>query len=386
MTGKPRPLGPAFHAAARDRLRARAEAAGLDGLLLLRGPNLAYATGLHLSANERPMGLWLPVDGDPVLMLPALEAENAGGVVADLRLYDEFPGEVPPVLWMLSQIGRRAVGIDALEARLLDAVREATDGLDLTDHAMLARTLKEPEEAALIAEAARFADMVLERLHERAADMIRAGAGERDLMADATGHARVSLAAEHRDAFGEAPMGITASVHSGPRAALPHGRTTDRVPQAGETLIAGIGASLGGYHAESGATFVLGAPSDDQRAVMAAMTRCRCAAVEACAAGATCASVNDAALGELRAAGLGTAIRHRIGHGMGLEGHEAPWLAPGDGTRAAPGMVFSNEPGVYRPGRDGWRTIDTMILTPSGVDVPSTFGDRVPPEARVIAI
>ena len=386
MTARLAPLGPAFHTAARGRLRARAEAAELDGLLLLRAPNLAYATGLHLSANERPMGLWLPVVGEPVLMLPALEAENAVGAARDLRLYDEFPGEVPPVLWMLSEIGRRSVGIDALDARLLDAARGATTRLDLTDHAMLARAVKAPEEVALIAEAARFADLVLDRLHERTADMVRAGAGERNLMADATGHARTSLAAAHGETFGGAPMGITASVHSGPRAALPHGATSARVPQARETLIAGIGASLGGYHAESGATFILGEPDADQRAVMAAMARCRDAAIHACAAGETCAVVNEAALHELRAAGYGEAIRHRIGHGMGLEGHEAPWLAPGDDTRTAPGMVFSNEPGVYRPDRDGWRTIDTMVLTPSGVDIPSRFGARVPPESRVIAI
>jgi Xaa-Pro aminopeptidase len=91
-----RPLPAAFFVGARDRLRARAEAAGLDGLLLLRAPNLAYATGLFLSANERPMGVWLPVAGDPILMLPGLERENAVGTgLADLRFYDEFPGDVP---------------------------------------------------------------------------------------------------------------------------------------------------------------------------------------------------------------------------------------------------------------------------------------------------
>ena len=81
-----RPLPAAFFVGARDRLRARAEAAGLDGLLLLRAPSLAYATGLFLSANERPMGVWLPVAGDPILMLPGLERENAVGTsLADLK-------------------------------------------------------------------------------------------------------------------------------------------------------------------------------------------------------------------------------------------------------------------------------------------------------------
>ncbi len=88
----------------------------------------------------------------------------------------------------------------------------------------------------------------------------------------------------------------------------------------------------------------------------------------------------------LRGAGLGATIRHRIGHGMGLEGHEAPWLAPGDATRIAPGMIFSSEPGVYRPGLDGYRTIDTMIVTAEGVTLPSRFMTDTPIDARVIAI
>ena len=88
----------------------------------------------------------------------------------------------------------------------------------------------------------------------------------------------------------------------------------------------------------------------------------------------------------LKDAGLGAAIRHRIGHGMGLEGHEAPWLAPGDLTAVQTNMVFSNEPGVYRPDIDGYRTINTMIVTETGVDIPSRFQTDTPIDARVIAI
>ncbi|WP_227287546.1 M24 family metallopeptidase [Boseongicola sp. H5] len=382
-----KPLDAAFHARARDRLRARAQAAGLDGLLLLRAANLAYATGLFLSANERPMGLWLPVEGAPVLMLPGLERENAEGTgLSDLRFYDEFPGEVPPVLWMLDQIGRKRVGIDLLDAALMDAVRDRLAHIDLTDHAMTARTIKEPQEIALTAEAATFADLFLTRLHTAAGDIIAQGGTEADLMADAMAHAKGALFAKHKTAFAGTPMGITASVHSGPRAALPHGAVLERVPQPGETLIAGIGASLGGYHAESGVTLILGEITAEQRRIMRAMAACNDAAIAACAARRTCTQANDAALDALRAAGLGDAIRHRIGHGMGLEGHEAPWLAPGDPTPIRTHMIFSNEPGVYRPGIDGYRTINTMIVTETGVDIPSRFQANTPIDARVIAI
>jgi Xaa-Pro aminopeptidase len=319
--------------------------------------------------------------------MPELERENAElPDIPDLRLYDEFPGAVPPVLWMLDEIGPRALAIDALEARLLDAARARADRLELADLAMEVRYLKTPEEIALTRAAAGFADAFLHRLQAAGADIIGQGGTEQDLMADAMAHARGALFAAHGAAFGATPMGITASVHSGPRAALPHGRVLRRVPQPGETLIAGIGASLGGYHAESGATFILGEPTPDQRRVMAAMTACNDAGVAASRPGATCEAVDRAARDELRAAGLGPAIRHRIGHGMGLEGHEAPWLAPHDATPLAAGMVFSNEPGIYRPGVDGYRTINTMIVTEAGCEVPSRFQSDVPAERRVIPL
>lgn len=382
-----KPLDASFFARARDRLRARAQAADLDGLLLLRAPNLAYATGLFLSANERPMGVWLPVNGEPILMLPGLERENAEGTgLSDLRFYDEFPGNVPAVLWMLDQIGHKSIAIDALDASLLDAARGKLTRLDLTDHAMLARTIKEPEEIALTVEAASFADLFLTRLHKAAGDIIAQGGTEADLMADAMAHAKGALFAKHKHAFSGTPMGITASVHSGPRAALPHGAVLERTPQPGETIIAGIGASLGGYHAESGVTLIVGEISAEQHRIMRAMEACNDAAVTALVNRTTCTQANDAALDALRAAGLGDTIRHRIGHGMGLEGHEAPWLAPGDPTPIQTGMIFSNEPGVYRPGIDGYRTINTMIVAEGEVQIPSKFQATTPIDARVITI
>jgi Xaa-Pro aminopeptidase len=387
MSKGQQPLDAAFFARARDRLRARANAAGLEGLLLLSASNLAYATGLFLSANERPMGVWLPVSGNPILMLPSLEQENAEGTgLIDLRFYDEYPGKVPAVLWMLDQIGRKCIGIDQLDAAFLDAARAKLSGLDLTDYAMIARSIKEPEEISLTIEAAKFADLFLTRLHAVAGDIINQGGTELDLMTDAKGHAYDALMAKHKKAFAGTPMGITASVHSGPRAALPHGAVLERRPKPGDTLIAGIGASLGGYHAESGVTLIVGDISQEQKKIMIAMQECNDACVEACAKRLTCTAVNDAALEALHAADLGDAIRHRIGHGMGLQGHEAPWLSPGDDTQVKTNMVFSNEPGVYRPDFDGYRTINTMIVTETGVRVPSRFQSVTEINARVIAV
>jgi len=386
----PSPLSPAIYARLLARLRAAMEAEELDGLLLLDMHSVMWLTGFFHSPSERPVGVYVPLDGDPALFVPLLEREHAEeGWVASVDCYEEFPGETPPAVWMLERIRQRhpaarRTGIDALDAALLDAARSAVPGLVSTDVAARVRYVKEPEELLLIRAAARYADRCLEAILEAGAAVVAAGGSELDLLDAGLKAARSLQDAELGHRFGDAKTTVVGTAHSGPRAALPHGKTSERRPAPGEVLIAGIGATVGGYHAESGATFVFGEPNADQRRCLAAAQACNDAAVAALVPGARCADVNLAGLAELRAAGLDDAIRHRVGHGMGIQGHEAPWLAPGDATPVAVGMVFSNEPGIYRPGVDGYRTINSMIVTPGGVEVPSTFQARVPWSARII--
>ena len=379
------PLGPADHAAMRERLRQTAETNGLDGMLLLRPSNVAYGTGFFYAPNERPVGLYIAVDREPILFVPELERENAEPLGIETRCYFEYPGMTHPIVWMIDQIGSRAVAIDQLDALLLPAARDRLGRLDLRDFAMEQRYTKTDAELGLIRAAARHADVFLDHLLAEGGTIIAQGGTEQDLLAECMRHATGALKAQHRHAFAATPLRITASVHSGPRAAPPHGAVQERRPRPGETIIAGIGACLGGYHAESGATFVVGGMSADQRRVFEAMQACNDAGIAALIPGARCETANDAALAAIRDAGFGDAIRHRIGHGMGLEGHEAPWLAPGDRTQIAPGMVFSNEPGIYRPGIDGYRTINTMIVAAEGVEVPSRFLANTPIDARILA-
>ncbi len=383
----PPPMARPFYERLQARLRASLERAGHDGLLMLSTGNVVYATGFFHSANERPVGAWLPVVGDPVLFVPLLEKENAeAGWIADVRTYDEFPGVVHPVLWMIEACGARRLAVDTLPVRLLDAARERVPQLVVTDMVERQRFVKEPEELALARVAAAYADLCLDAILADTASIVRDGGTELDILGHGVRTASSALSRDHGVAYGHTKFHVVGTVHTGPRGALPHGKTMARRPQPGDTMIAGIGASLGGYHAESGATFVLGAPTPDQRRCMDAMQACNDAAIAALRPGASCTSVNDAAMAPIRAAGLGDAIRHRIGHGMGIEGHEAPWLAPGDETPVAVGMVFSNEPGIYRPGIDGWRTINTMIVGEGGVELPSRFLSDHPWERRVIEL
>jgi Xaa-Pro dipeptidase len=381
-----KPLGEPFRREVREALRHRAADRGLDGVLLLTPANVFYASGFAFSVNERPIGLYVPVVGEPQLYVPLLELENAEPVGLTLAIYEEFPGLVHPVVWMICQSKARRIAIDWLDARLVTSINTLVDELVLEDLTAPLRFVKTPEELQLTRIAAGYADLCLERLLAEAGTIIAQDGSELDLLADCTGHALAALKRDYGNAFAGTKLGITASVHSGARAALPHGSTSHRKPERGEPLIAGIGASLGGYHAESGVTLFVGEMTVEHRRVATAMQASNDAAVAKLRPGNRCQDVNDAALDALKDAGLGDAIRHRIGHGMGVEGHEAPWLAPGDTTAIAANMVFSNEPGVYRPGIDGYRTINTMIVHDDRVEIPSRFLADHPIEGRVITL
>lgn len=360
----------------------------LDGMLVLNTANVIYVSGFFHIPSERPIGVYIPFEGQPILFAPLLERENStDSWIPDARFYFEYPGEEDPIAWMLRETGLRAgrVGVDHLPLSVLPRLPGDIEIIS-SDLVNRLRWVKTPEEIALIERAATYADYCLEVLAANAAQMIRDGATELDLLRMCVGAASEKLNREVGTLFRLGGGGVVGTVHSGERAALPHGSPIARKPLPGETLIAGIGASVGGYHAESGATFIVGEPTHDQWHCLRAAAGCNDAGVQALRAGETCAAVNRAALGVLQDAGLSDTIRHRIGHGMGIEGHEAPWLAPGDETILVPGMVFSNEPGIYRPGIDGYRTINSMIVTEGDARVPSHFLASNPPEKRIIAL
>lgn len=381
-----KPLGETFYRRKLEQIQEELDKTDLDGLLLLDMHNVIYASGFFHSPSERPIGFYVPLSGEPALFVPLLEQENAADTwVSDIRTYFEYPGEEHPVLWMVEESGTKRLGIDSLSHTLFEALRQTSTTLVQTSLVEQLRYIKEAEELALLRQAAKYADYCLDVVLEQTADILQGGGSELDILSACMTATKARMDTELGEAFGRVKNGVTGTVHTGPRAALPHGKPVARRPQQGDVLIAGIGASVAGYHAESGATFVLGEPSGDQLHCLKAAAACNDAAVSALRPGASCADVNKAALNTLKEAGLRNAIRHRIGHGMGIQGHEGPWLAPGDTTRLKPGMVFSNEPGIYRPGIDGYRTINSMVVTDEGAEVFSKFLSQHRPEARLIS-
>ena len=382
-----KPLAEPFYRTVVDRLRDKVRAAGADAILLLDTYNVVYVSGFFHTPNERPIALLVPVEGTPRLLVPLLEKENAeDNWIGDVTTYEEFPGVEHPALWMIRTCGYRKLAVDTLEARLFNAARPLVDELILTDAVERMRFIKTEDELALVRAAARYSDLVLEAVLSEAGEIIRRGGTEVDILNASLGFAQRAMKRELGPEFGPTKCGLVGTVHTGARSALPHGKTLPRTPEHGETLIAGIGASVGGYHAESGATFAIGYITAEQRPCLEAAQAADAAGCAALVPGASCTAVNDAALRPIREAGLSSFIRHRIGHGMGVQGHEAPWLAPGDDTPVAVGMVLSNEPGIYRPDLDGYRTISTMIVGTGGVEVPSRFQAEHPLEERIISL
>lgn len=380
-------LGVEFYGERVAQLQAAAGAAGLDGLLILNAANLMWATGFFHIPNERPLGLYLPAHGAPILFVPFLEKENAEeSWIADIRWYLEYPGEMPAEVWMVAQAPGARIGVDAASQRTFTAMAAVKPHLTLDDTVGRLRYIKSAAEIELTRIAAGYADFGLEVAHQAVAAGWRRGITELDVVQIVQAETTARMKRELEDLVNFYRGAVALTAHAGPRGALPHGQPGPVAIRPGDTLIVGIGVKVGGYHAESGCTFVVGEPTADQRRCLEATWACDVAALEALRPGATCAAVNDAAWTLLRERGYGDFIRHRIGHGMGVEGHEAPWLSVGDATPVAAGMIFSNEPGIYRPGIDGYRIIDSMIVTAQGAERLSRYLAEHGPEDRVIPI
>lgn len=366
-------------------VREQIGAAGRDGLLVLNAPNLMWATGFFHIPNERPLGLYIPAAGAPYFLAPLLEQENAADTwVGDVRCYLEYPGVVPAEAWMMEQIEGDRVAVDAASHSAFEHMRGRKPQLVLDDTVQRMRYLKTPEEIELTRQAAAYADYGLEIARAAVAEGLREGITELEVVKVVQAQTIARMQAELQDLVNFYRGAVALTAHTGPRGALPHGHSGPHRIEPGHTLIVGIGVKVGGYHAESGCTFVVGAPTPDQRRCLEATWACDEAALAALRPGNSCQDSNEAGWAVLREYGYGDFIRHRIGHGMGVEGHEAPWLSPGDDTVLAPTMVFSNEPGIYRPGIDGYRIIDSMVVTATGGERLSRYLSEHGPDDRVI--
>jgi Xaa-Pro aminopeptidase len=342
-----------------DRATALTTEAGLDGLLVTPGADLAYLTGYGPMPFERLTLLVVAPGRDPVLLVPMLErpaalASPAGDVVEVLGWTDgDDPYEAAA---RLLPSGRLALSDQTWASHVLGLER-AADGFSLTAAGRalpLLRAVKDAGELAALravgaAADAAFGDIVTVRFE---------GRRELDVAADL---------ADALLAHGHETVEFTI-VGSGPNAASPHHEASERPIAAGDAVVLDFGGRMGGYCSDITRTVAVGEPSEELARVHDVVREAQAAGVAAVRSGASCEDVDRAARAVVEAAGYGERFIHRTGHGIGLEVHEMPYIVRGNPTRLEAGMTFSVEPGVYLPERLGVRIEDIVAVTADGVE------------------
>ncbi|MCX4528711.1 MULTISPECIES: aminopeptidase P family protein [unclassified Streptomyces] len=343
-------------------MAAAAEAAadaGLAGLLIAPGPDLAHLTGYRPTAEtERLTLLVLAAGQEPVLVVPTLEAPDAAKApgAGALTLRDWTDGKSPYATTapLLDAAGRFGVSDNTWSLHLLSLQRElpTTSYVPLTDALPMLRAVKDERELARLAAAGAAADAVYAQvLHLPFADR-----RERDVAADLAGLLRV---------HGHSQVDFTV-VGSGPNGANPHHEAGERVIRRGDMVVLDFGGLKDGYGSDISRTVHVGEPGAEERRVHDVVREAQQAGVAAVRPGVSCQEVDRAARAVITEFGYGDRFIHRTGHGIGVTTHEPPYMVEGEEQPMVPGMCFSVEPGIYLPGRFGVRIEDIVTVTADG--------------------
>lgn len=374
MTGDAVPIG-------RDERLARIEKAQrlmrehrLGAILIEPGASLVYFTGIHWHRSERLTAAIIPAEGDPVIVTPFFEEPSVRetlAIPADVRTWQEDENPLALVAGALRdrKLNGRAVGVE-------DTVRYlAFGGLGPIDQSISidsaapvirgCRMLKSPAELALMQKATDITIAAYRYTYPR----IERGMRPSDIEAIMNG-ATVALGGDPEFAL----------ILLGEAAAYPHGSHKPQAVRDGEVVLMDCGCNVQGYQSDVSRTFVFGEPNAEQRKVWNQVHRGQQVAIEAARIGAPAGSVDDAVRRQYEAWGYGPGYKlpglsHRTGHGIGLDGHEPAYLVHGDTTPLASGMCFSDEPGIYIPGKFGIRLEDCFHMTEAG---PRFFSEPPP--------
>jgi D-alanyl-D-alanine dipeptidase len=330
---------------------------GIDRVLLSLGADLPYLTGYQAMALERLTMLVVGVAGDPVLVVPELEAPRVAPGPFQVRAWAETEDPLALVADLCSGARTAAIGDQTWSVFLL-GLEERLPGTRFRSATFLTRALrirKEPEEIDRL----RIAGAGLDRVVARLREVRFSGRTERQVARLVT---EMTLEEDH-------DQSLFWIVASGPNSASPHHEPGERVIEHGDLVVVDFGGKHRGYSSDSTRTFSVGEPTAEQKEVHAAVHAAQQAATAAVRAGVSAEEIDIVARRIITEAGYGEYFIHRTGHGIGLEGHEHPYLVEGNEEVLEAGMCFSVEPGIYLPGRFGVRIEDIVTVTANGVEV-----------------
>lgn len=340
----------------------------MDALVVCGGTSLEYFAGIKWWLSERFFGMILPTKGAPFFVCPAFEEDRAreqiasgpfGGAKADVRTWEEHENPHERVREGLRDRGLAAgtVGIEEYTYyTYADRLAKTAPQLKLvlgTPVTAGCRMIKSQHELALM----KLASEVTWTAYKAAWQSLKPGMTQNDF-------ARFVSVAHERQGFKGG-----ASVQVGEYSALPHGSIQPQVVKEGTILLVDGVGSVEGYASDISRTFVLGKASDKMRRVFEIEQRAQKAALAAAKPGVPCEAVDAAARKVIVDAGYGPDYKyfsHRVGHGMGMDVHEWPYLVRGNKLPLQPNMTFSDEPGIYIRGEIGVRLEDDMVITEDG--------------------
>ncbi len=330
---------------------------GIDQLLLGPSADLTYLTGIHAHVSERLNLLILPAEGEPSMVVPGLEAPLIHDGSGRVTLHAWGDADVPADL-AASLIGDAksiAVG-NKLWASFLIRLQDRLTGVNWTEGDPVLRDLrmcKDAEEIAALDEAARLTDEAWMLFVQQSGTL----AGLTELQA----LSKLISISEEVGLY--KPSGI---IGTGPNSASPHHGGNERVLQEGDALVFDWGGQIDGYYSDVTRSAHLGEPGEEYRKVYGIVNDANQATFEAVKPGVPLQELDRAARNLITEAGYGEYFVHRVGHGLGLEIHEEPFLVEGNTLPLQVGMVFSDEPGIYIPGRFGVRIEDSVVCEETG--------------------
>lgn len=350
------------------RVLERLKGAGLDGVVLMPGPNLFYLSGLKLHVSERPILVCYTTDGRFALLLPGFESGRAAQVVPDAELYtysDELGPE--PAFVALAQglaLDGKRIAVEyqnmrVLELRALEAAAPDAEFVSLEQSLPGMRASKDERELAAL----RVAIEITEQALTAMLSWPVVGWSERRLAE--------RLTAEMME--GGADSVAFMIVVAGPNGADPHAGPSDRPLQPGDLVTIDCGAVHNEYTADITRTFAVGEIEDRLCEIYEVVRQANAAGRAAVKPGVSAQEIDRAARAVIEAAGYGQYFTHRTGHGLGIETHEPPYMVEGNELCLEPGMVFTVEPGVYVPGLGGVRIEDDVVVTAEGGESLTSF-------------
>ncbi len=351
----------------RTRAAAKLRERGFGALLVSPGADLFYLAGYQLFSSERLTCLVLDSDGKATIVCPELEAPRAAVAAPDIArsTWAETDDPYAVVAALVRPSGTVAVA-DQMWAAFVLKLQAALPDRPFAPASEITRELRMRKDATEL-EALRLVSESADRAYSRVLERPFAGRTEREIGADLA----LLLRAEGHD-----EVGFTI-VASGANGASPHHETGDRRIAEGDTVVLDFGGAMRGYRSDITRTVHVGRTAGrEEQKVHDVVRRSQEAGYAAARKDASAESVDAAARRVIDDAGFGKFFMHRTGHGIGLDGHEHPYLVHGNRERLEPGMAFSIEPGIYLPGRFGVRIEDIAVIDTDGSALPLNRADH----------